>query len=95
MVSVAASEFQKNFGEWHDKAFEGPVEITKYGRSSAFLVSAPMFRAMWASFRHSMPAAELSADEVDRILQAEVSTDQPYTLDDIADVEAAPHQPGL
>ena len=88
MVSVAASEIQKNFGEWHDRSFQGPVEITKYGRTSAFLVSAPLFKAMWASFRQAVPTANLSSGEVDMILSSEVATDRPYSLDDIPDQDA-------
>ncbi|MDX8529781.1 hypothetical protein RFM41_10545 [Mesorhizobium sp. VK25A] len=95
MVSVAASEIQKNFGEWHDRSFQGPVEITKYGRTSAFLVSAPLFKAMWASFRQAVPTANLSSGEVDMILSSEVATDQPYSLDDIPDQDDAPAGPRI
>jgi antitoxin (DNA-binding transcriptional repressor) of toxin-antitoxin stability system len=85
MTTAPASEVQKNFGEWHDRAYEGPVEITRYGRTTAFLVSAPLFREMWASFRKAIPAEDLSDSEVNLILESKVETDQPYNLDDIPD----------
>lgn len=87
MISAPASEVQKNFGEWHDKAHQGPVEITRYGRTTAYLVSAPLFREMWASFRKVVPATELSEVEADMILAATADTPQPYTLDDIPDAD--------
>ncbi len=86
MVTVPASEFQKNFGEWHDKIFEGPVEITRYGRPTAYLVSAQMFQQLWQRFRVSLPVEELSESDVALIMQAKVETDASYTLDDIPDL---------
>jgi hypothetical protein len=93
MVTVPATEIQKNFGEWHDRSFEGPVEITKYGRTSAYLVSAPLFRAMWASYRRAVPVAQLTEGEIDMILASETAIDRPYTLDDIPEGEGAASQP--
>lgn len=83
MVAVPATEMQKNFGLWHDKSYEGPVEITKYGRTTAFLVSAPLFEAMWASYRRALSAGALAESDIDLILRAEVETDKPYRLEDI------------
>ena len=85
MVTVPASELQKNFGEWHDRSYEGPVEITRYGRTTAFLVSAPLFEAMWSSYRRAIPTSALSVGDIDLILRSEVETDRPYNLDDIPD----------
>lgn len=87
MVSVPASEFQKNFGEWHDRIFEGPVEITRYGRPTAYLVSAQMFHQLWQRFRVSLPVEALSEGDVNLIMQAKVATDTPYNLDDIPDLD--------
>ena len=84
-VSVAASDMQKNFGAWHDKAYERPIEITRYGRPTAFLVSAKLYREMLASYRKAVVAAVISEDEIALIRNAVVETDQPYTLDDIPD----------
>lgn len=87
MVSVSASEVQKNFGEWHDRAHEGPVEITRYGRTTAFLVSARLFEEMWSSYRKALPVEALSETDVALIRQSRVATDQPYDLGDIPDID--------
>lgn len=83
MPRVSASEFQKNFGEWHDNAHQAPVEITKYGRPTAYLVSVEMFHQLWERFRVSLSVGALSESEVDLVMQARVETDTPYNLDDI------------
>lgn len=90
MASVAASKIQKSFGEWHDRALQAPVEITKYGRTSAFLVSAPLFKAMWTSFRQTLPTTSLSSGELAMILESQIATDRPYDLDDISDLGELP-----
>jgi prevent-host-death family protein len=90
MVSVPASEIQKNFGEWHDKVYEGPIEITRYGRSTAFLISAKLFRELWASYRKAVPVDALSESDLALIGKAEVQTDRPYTLDDVPEIEDIP-----
>jgi prevent-host-death family protein len=94
MASVPASEFQKNFGEWHDKIFQGPVEITRYGRPTAYLVSAEMFRQLWQRFRVALPVEDLSPSDLDLIMQAKVETNESYNLDDIPDVDDE-HQPSV
>ena len=87
MASVPASEFQKNFGEWHERIYQGPVEITRYGRPTAYLVSAEMFQQLWERYRISMPIEALSIAEVEAISAAEVATATPYDLEDLADDE--------
>jgi prevent-host-death family protein len=90
MVSVPASDIQKNFGEWHDRAYEGPVEITRYGRSTAFLVSAKLFHELWASYRKALPVNALSEGEMSAIMSSEVQTSEPYRLDDIEEITTSP-----
>ncbi|QLF69297.1 type II toxin-antitoxin system Phd/YefM family antitoxin [Peteryoungia desertarenae] len=91
MASVPASEFQKNFGEWHERIYQGPVEITRYGRPTAYLVSAEMFQQLWERFRVSMPVEQLGIGELEAIAKAEVATDQLYELKDIPDDMPKPH----
>jgi hypothetical protein len=90
MVSVPASEVQKNFGLWHDKVYEGPVEITRYGRTTAYLVSAKFFREVMSSYRKAIPVEELSDGEIALIAKAKVETDHSYTLNDIPEIEDSP-----
>ena len=95
MTSAPASEVQKNFGEWHDRAYEGPVEITRYGRTTAYLVSAKLFREMWASYRKAVPVENLSDDEIAMIRASRVETDHPFNLDDLEDIEDRPGPAGM
>ena len=92
MARVSASEVQKNFGEWHDKAYEQPVEITRYGRTTAFLVSATMYRDMMASYRKAIPVTALDEHELQLIRNAVVETDAPYNLSDLPDDEESSTQ---
>jgi len=85
MATVEASKLQRNFGMWHDQVHQGPVEITKYGRTTSYLVSAQLFNDMQAAYRKAMAVSDLSDHEMALIRQARVETDQPYTLDDIPD----------
>ena len=87
MAGVPASEVQKNFGEWHEKACDQPVEITRHGRTTAFLVSATMYRDMMASYRKAIPVTELDEHELQLIRNSVVETDAPYNLSDLPDDE--------
>lgn len=81
----SASEVQKNFGLWHDRLHEGPVEVTRYGRTTAFLVSARQFEELWSSYRRALSANALNDDEMALIATSRVETDQPFVLDDLPD----------
>lgn len=95
MASVPASQFQKNFGEWQDRVHQGPVEITRYGRPTAYLVSADLFQQLWERFRIAVPVEDLLPGDIDMIMQSKVATDEPYRLDDIPDRDddATPEPP--
>ena len=82
MPSVTASEMQKNFGRWHDEAIREPVQITKHGRETAYLVSAETFNRLWASYRRAVKVSELSTEEMDLILAAEVPAEHTYEIDE-------------
>lgn len=90
-TSVPASDVQKNFGLWHDKALREPVQITKYGRETTYLVSAEMFHEMWASYQQAKSTTELSDTEIAMIRQAQVPAEHDYEYDDEA---GAPERPG-
>ncbi|MDI1266385.1 MAG: type II toxin-antitoxin system Phd/YefM family antitoxin [bacterium] len=89
MISVPASEVQKNFSEYEEKAVHEPVEVTHAGRSS-YLVSERLFRDMMSSYRRAIPIEALSDGDIALIEQAEVKTDAPYDLADIPDIVDAP-----
>ena len=90
MISVPASEVQRNFSEYEEKAVQEPVEVTHAGRSPSYLVSERLFKDMMSSYRRAIPVEALSDGDVALIEQAEVQTDDPYDLEDIADIEDAP-----
>jgi antitoxin StbD len=56
-ASVNASNVQKNFGLWHDKALQEPVQITKYGRETVYLISADTFHELWRSYQQAKSTA--------------------------------------
>jgi prevent-host-death family protein len=81
-VTAPASEVQKNFGAFHDRAMREPVRVTKYGRETVYIVSAETFHALKQSQREAIAAAELSDDVVAAILAAEIPSEHRYSLDE-------------
>ncbi len=79
--SVTASEVQKNFGAYHDRALAEPIRVTKYGRETVYIVSAKTFHEMKQAQRDVIASAELSDDEMALIDEAEIPPAQRYRLD--------------
>jgi len=79
--TVAASEVQKNFGAYHDRALREPVSITKYGRETVYMVSAKTFHEMKQAQRDVIASADLRDDEMALIDAAEIPRAQRYRLD--------------
>jgi hypothetical protein len=77
-TKVAASDVQKNFGVWHDRALKEPVQVTKYGRETVYLVSAETFHKLWASYRRAGSTRDLSEGEMVQIDQALVPAEHDY-----------------
>jgi antitoxin StbD len=82
-VKASASEIQKNFGYWHDKALKEPVQVTKHGRETTYLVSAETFNELWASFRRAVRVEELSDAEVTMITSADIAPEDRYEVDQL------------
>jgi antitoxin StbD len=80
---VSASEVQKNFGFWHDQALKEPIQITKHGRESAYLVSAETFHELWASFRRAVRVQDLTESEMAMIMASEIPAEHAYDLEDV------------
>lgn len=87
MISVPASELQKNFSEYERKAVQEPVEVTHAGERSSYLVSAQLFQDMMSSYRRAIPVEALHDSDITLIEQAQVQTDMPYSLADIPDID--------
>jgi len=62
MVTVAAADVAKNFGEWHDRALNEPVVVTKYGRESVVVLSVDTFRQLTSHYREVVDTSEM--DEI-------------------------------
>jgi prevent-host-death family protein len=80
--TVSASQAQKNFGEWHERAMREPVRITKHGRESAYLISAETFHELWASFRKPVRVEDLTEAEVAMIMRSRIPAEHAYELTD-------------
>jgi prevent-host-death family protein len=83
MAIVTASEVQKNFGLYHDRAITEPVRVTKYGRETVVIISAAQFHALKQAQRRSMAAAELSDAQAADIASAEIPAESQYSLKDL------------
>lgn len=67
-----ASEVQKNFGAFHDRALTEPVRVTRYGRETVVIISAKEFHALKQAQRRSLSAGDLTDAELAAIARAEV-----------------------
>ena len=82
MVKVAASEVAKNFGEWHDKAINEPVVVTKYGRESVVVLSADTFRQLTANYREVVDTTAIDAIIADSIEHSEIPVEYRWNSTD-------------
>ena len=80
-ASGAASAIQKNFGLWHDRALKEPVQITKYGRETVYLISAETFHQLWASYRRAGSTPELTDAEMALMDEAQVPAEHDFDYD--------------
>jgi prevent-host-death family protein len=81
-VTAPASEVQKNFGAYHDRAMREPVRVTKYGRETVYIVSAETFHALKQGQRDAIAAAELTDAEAALIAGAEIPPEHRYSLNE-------------
>jgi len=81
-ITAPASEVQKNFGAYHDRALAEPVRVTKYGRETVYIVSAKTFHELKQGQRRALAAAELTDAEMAAIEAAEVPAEHRYDVDD-------------
>jgi hypothetical protein len=81
-TSVSASDVQKNFGLWHDKALKEPVQVTKCGRETVYLVSAETFHELWSSYRRAGATLELTHAEMALLDEAKIPAEHDYEYQD-------------
>ena len=82
-VTAPASEVQKNFGAFHDKAMREPVRVTKYGRETVYILSAETFHALKQGRREALSSTELDDHEAGLIADATIPEEHRYSLADI------------
>jgi antitoxin StbD len=82
-TKASASDVQKNFGAFHDQALSEPVQVTRYGRESVYIVSARTYHELRQSYRRALSASELTEEELALIDAAEVPPEHRYSLKDV------------
>jgi len=80
--SASASEVQKNFGAFHDRALTEPIKVTKYGRETVYILSAKTYHDMKQAQRDAIAAADLTAAEMSLIEAAEIPAEHRYSIDE-------------
>lgn len=72
MLTVSASEFQKQPGLFQDKALGEPVSITSHGRERLVLLSADEYRRLRQLDRQAVLVRDLGEGELVAIAAARV-----------------------
>ena len=80
--TASASEVQKNFGAYHDRALSEPVRVTKYGRETVYIVSAKTYHQLKQAQREAIASANLTDAELALIEAAEIPAEHRTSIDD-------------
>ncbi|KZD01131.1 type II toxin-antitoxin system Phd/YefM family antitoxin [Oceanibaculum pacificum] len=81
--AITASEFQKHFGRYHDKALKEPVVIKKHNRPSVVVISIDEFERLKRRDRQVVLTKDLPAHWISAIEEAEIPEEDRYLVDDI------------
>jgi prevent-host-death family protein len=71
MLTVSATEFQKNFAKYQDAALVQPVTVTQNGRERIVVLSAETYRQMQRHTREVLRVSALSDADLADIAAAE------------------------
>lgn len=93
VLSVTASEAQRNFGVLHDDAMREPVQITKHGRETVYMISAEMWQTLWQAYRVAKPISQLSAEDIEGIRNFEIGPESDYGPEDYPELEITMARP--
>ncbi len=72
METVSAAEFQRQIGQYQDRALVEPVMVTRNGRERLVLLSAEEYRRLKHLDRLALPVTALSEADLAAIAAAEV-----------------------
>lgn len=75
MTRTTAAEFQRNFGEFQDKAQQELVEITRQGRRDLVLMSAEHYDWLVAAARRTARTEDASDVVLDAVRHAEMDAE--------------------
>jgi prevent-host-death family protein len=75
MLKVGATEAQRNFGLYQDKALIQPVAVTRNGRPRTVMISIEEYERLKRRDRQVFRTEEAPQDVVDAILNAEIPED--------------------
>lgn len=71
-MHIPASELQRNFGRYQDKALLEPLMITRNGRERLVILSIEEYRRLRQHERQALPVTALPDDLLEEINAAEV-----------------------
>jgi prevent-host-death family protein len=83
-MKVTSTEFQQNVGRYQDAAQQGPVAITKNGRTHTVLVSAALFEVLLKG-RVARRVEDLDDETVKAIARSSVSSEYSHLNELIKD----------
>ncbi|MBV8686940.1 MAG: type II toxin-antitoxin system Phd/YefM family antitoxin [Alphaproteobacteria bacterium] len=85
-MSVASSaRVQKEFGRFRSIALREPVMITNHGREDLVLLSAEEYRRLKRRDREALPAAALSAEQVEALASVSIPAEAAALDDEVQD----------
>lgn len=75
MITVSATDFVKNFGQYREQAQREVIAITSHGRTSGYFLSEHEYRELLAraGTRQAYHVSELPDETVAAIAQAEMN----------------------
>lgn len=73
MIKVTSKEFQRNFGEYQQKALKETVIITHYGRDRLVLLDAAEYANLRKRARIALSTSKLSKEDIQLISKSEMS----------------------
>jgi prevent-host-death family protein len=85
IMRVSTLDFIKHFSALADRAVTGPVTITKYGRDRLVVLAAAEYESLRKRDRQVFQSADLPAQVLERIAQAEVSAESAYLDGELKD----------
>jgi prevent-host-death family protein len=88
MQSITAAEIQKNFGQFRETALSEDIVVTSHGKPSVAIISYSEYQRLKELDRRILRLENMTQEQVDEMLEAEIPKELHYNLDDIPDDKA-------